>query len=149
MRMKSFACPCATLVTLARQRTNALTNEPRMSKVLVDKRVAAPLVTSCITILLANPWQPDEFSTCSLILQKKDTQTRQTAGTSCAFQRCARSLEAERDSLLVADSSLTERRLASPSLFIHCFFRRLVISAGDGESFANWNSLKPVPTNPP
>lgn len=62
-------------VTPTRQRRNALTNEPRMSKVLVDKRVAAPLVTSYIAIL-ANPWLPDESSTCSSYIHRKKKEKR-------------------------------------------------------------------------
>lgn len=51
MRMKSLHVHVFPVTLLGR---NSLTNEPRTSKVLVDKRVGESLVTSCITILLAN-----------------------------------------------------------------------------------------------
>lgn len=75
-------------VTPARQRRNALTNEPRMSKVLVDKRVAAPLVTSYIAIL-ANPWLPDESFTCSSYIHRKKKKRTTSRTTSYAFESCA------------------------------------------------------------
>lgn len=63
MRMKSLHVHVFPVTLLGR---NSLTNEPRTSKVLVDKRVGESLVTSCITILLANSWQSSEFFTCSV-----------------------------------------------------------------------------------
>ena len=132
-------------VKLARQRTNALTNEPRMSKVLVDKRVAAPLVTSCITILLANPWQPDEFSACSSytlsfsLREKKEREKKKYADTATCWnivrlsKVCALSRSWER--LVIGSWFLSDEcRFALPSLFTHCFFRRLVISAATAKA---------------